>query len=196
MTLHRLRPVGERLFSPLVGVLQRTGVRPPLVTGLALVAAVGAAVAFAQGRYLVGVGLVIASGGFDLLDGMLARDMGADGPAGFLLDQTVDRYADLLVVVGLTIGVGRFHLGLAAVTGVHMTSFVGLAAKSVAVDRLLTGGLCRADRLALVVIAGTITAGAGVNAIPPLLTLVAVAGHVTAVVRFSRIRRELISTGR
>lgn len=118
---------------------------------------------------------------------MLARDQGTDGPAGFLLDQTIDRYADLLIVIGLTVGIGAYHRGLAAVTGVLMTSFVGLGAKAVGVDRLLTGGFCRADRLTLVAIAGTLTGVKSLNIIPLLLLVIAIGGHLTAVIRFYRI---------
>lgn len=191
MTLHRLRPVGERLLSPLIPSVRRAGVTPDLVSALALFGAVGGAVAFARASYVIGVVLVAVSGWLDLLDGMLAREQGIEGPAGFLLDQTVDRYADLLVVIGLTVGVGRYPLGLAAVTGVFMTSFVGLGAKTVDIDHLLTGGFCRADRLSLVAVAGIITAVKDVNAIPALLIVMALAGHLTAGVRLYRIRRAL-----
>lgn len=72
------------------------------------------------------------------------------------------------------------------------TSFVGLGAKALDIDRLLTGGFCRTDRLALVVVAGAITAVMDLQAIPPLLMVMAVAGYVTAVIRCFRIHRAII----
>lgn len=191
MTLHRLRPVCERAVTPSLRVARRLGLSPDAVSLLALVAAGGAAIGFARTWYLTGVLLVAVSGWLDLLDGMVARDRGVDGPAGFLLDQTLDRYADLLVVVGLAAGVARPFLGIAAVTGVLMTSFVGLGTKATGLDGLLTGSFCRADRLTAVTVAGIVAAFVDVGAIAALLVLLAIVGNLTAVGRLYRARREL-----
>lgn len=189
VTLHRLRPFGERLLAPVVPLLRRIGLPPDAISASALGTAAAAATAFAHESYLVGVVLLVGSGWLDVLDGMLARAVGAAGPGGFLLDQTVDRYADLLIVVGLAVGADHPVPGLAAVTGVVMTSFVGLEAEAVGLGDFLTGFFCRADRLTLVAVAGLTAATSDLNPIGPLLVAIAVVGHLTAVFRFYRIRR-------
>jgi archaetidylinositol phosphate synthase len=69
---------------------------------------------------------------------------------GDLLDHVLDRYADVLVVAGLTVGVGRYALWFAAVTGVLLMSYLGTQIQAVGLGRAYGGALGRADRLALV----------------------------------------------
>jgi hypothetical protein len=110
-------------------------------------------------------------------------------PAGDLLDHVLDRYADIVIIAGLAGGVGRYALGLAAVTGVLMTSYLGTQAQAVGLDRVYGGLVGRADRLVIVVV---VTAVAAVVPGPVVwLTLVgwllvffALVGHLTAIQRF------------
>ena len=104
--------------------------------------------------------------------------------------------ADIVVVAGLAAGIERYALGLAAVTGVLMTSYLGTQAQAVGLDRVYGGLLGRADRLALV---GVVT-GIAAFVQPPLpelslvgwlLVVFAVVGHVTAVQRFYHAMRGL-----
>ncbi|MFB6218753.1 MAG: CDP-alcohol phosphatidyltransferase family protein [Halobacteriaceae archaeon] len=198
MTLDALRPVADRLLDPFVAAARRAGVGPTGVSVVAALAAAGAAVAFAvAGRwgYLAGALLVFANGWLDLLDGALARELGVDSRAGDLLDHVLDRYADIAVVAGLAAGAGRPALGFAAVTGVLMTSYLGTQAQAVGLDRVYAGVLGRADRLALVGVAGVLAAVdprlAGVDVVAALLGLFAVVGHLTAVQRFAGAYRAL-----
>lgn len=48
MALHRLHPVGERLLAPVVPLVRRSGFTSGMVSELAFLAAVGAAVTFHQ----------------------------------------------------------------------------------------------------------------------------------------------------
>ena len=201
MTLDALRPLADRLIDPLVSGAKRAGLTPDAVSVLALVAAAGAAGSFyaAAGDprlYLVGATLVLCNGVLDLIDGGLARELETASAAGDLLDHVLDRYADILIIGGLAAGVGRYALGLAAVTGVLMTSYLGTQAQAVDLDRVYGGVLGRADRLALT---GIVTAVASVvrataaelTAVGWLLVVFAVVGHVTALQRFYYAMREL-----
>ena len=201
MTLDRLRPVAERALAPFVTAADRVGLTPDGVSVVAfgVAAAAGAAYAVA-GRSAAGVGpdplfylfgavLVFLNGWLDLLDGALARRQGTDSRAGDLLDHVVDRYADLVIVAGLAAGAGRYALGLLAVTGVLMTSYLGTQAQAVGLDRVYGGVVGRADRLAII---GATTAVAAVLSAPLygltlvgwLLVFLAVVGHLTALQRF------------
>ena len=145
--------------------------------------------------YVAGSLLVFANGWLDLVDGALARATDTDSSGGDLLDHVLDRYADIAVIVGLAAGVDRYALGLAAVTGVLMTSYLGTQIQAVGIGREYGGLLGRADRLALVGVTGVIAAvvpaaavtvpvlGA-VGVVAGVLVVFAVVGHLTALQRF------------
>lgn len=194
MTLDQLRPVADRFLRPFVSLSTRLGLTPDAVSVVAFVLAGGAGAAFYFGGddplwYLVGAILVFLNGWLDLLDGALARELGTDSLAGDMLDHVLDRYADIVIITGLAAGIGRFALGLAAVTGVLMTSYLGTQAQAVGLDRVYGGLLGRADRLALVGVTGFVAAvvtaaPGGLSVVGWLLAVFAVVGHVTALQRF------------
>ena len=197
MTLDRLRPLADRTMEPFVGVATRLGLTPDAVSVVAFLLAVGAAITFFGGGrwYLLGAVLVFANGWLDLLDGRLARELGSASPAGDVLDHVLDRYADVVILAGLSAGIGRFGLGFAAVTGVLLTSYLGTQAEAVGLERVYGGLLGRADRLALVGVAVVLEPFVGsVLSLSPvgwLLVVFAVVGHVTAIQRFVVTRRAL-----
>jgi len=201
MTLDGLRPLADRLLTPVVAGSKRAGLTPDAVSVLALLAAVGAAGSFALAgetrlAYLLGAVLVGCNGVLDLLDGALARELDTSSEGGDLLDHVLDRYADIAVVVGLAAGVDRFALGFAAVTGVLMTSYLGTQAQAVGLDRVYGGLLGRADRLVLVGVVTTVAAFVGttlqgLSLVGWLLVVFAVVGHLTALQRFYHARRAL-----
>jgi archaetidylinositol phosphate synthase len=201
MTLDRLRPLADRLLRPFVAGAARIGITPNAVSVIAFLLAAAAAVCFYLASddpllYLLGAVLVFLNGWLDLLDGALARELAVDSRAGDLLDHVLDRYADIVIIVGLAGGLDEWVLGIAAVTGVLMTSYLGTQAQAVNLDRVYGGLLGRADRLALV---GVTT---GVAAFLPrslgpftlvgwLLVVFAVVGHLTALQRFYYSMRAL-----
>ncbi|WP_232702174.1 CDP-alcohol phosphatidyltransferase family protein [Halobacterium wangiae] len=199
MTLDRFRPVADRALRPWVRGAKAVGATPNAISVVAFALAVGAGAAFYVATplaYAVGALLVFLNGWLDLLDGALARDLGTDSLAGDLLDHVLDRYADVIVVAGLAAGIGRYDLGLAAVTGVLLTSYLGTQAQAVGLDRVYGGLLGRADRLALVGFVGGLTVFvptvAGFTLVAWLLGLFAVVGHLTAVQRFVSAWRQLV----
>ncbi len=193
MTLDKLRPLADRLLTPFVDTADTVGLTPNSVSVLSLGVALAAAGGFllAEPRwYVVGSLLVFANGWLDLIDGALARRQEVASDAGDLLDHVIDRYADLTIIGGLAAGVGSFALGFLAVTGVLMTSYLGTQIQAVGLGRSYGGLVGRADRLALIGIAGFAAAGyggavvAGFGVIDLLLVFFAVVGHITAFQRF------------
>ncbi|MWG34023.1 CDP-alcohol phosphatidyltransferase family protein [Halomarina oriensis] len=194
MTLDQFRPVANRLLAPFVDASERLGLTPNAVSVAAIALAAAAGVAFAFGRafpilYLAGSFLVFLNGWLDILDGALARRLNVASPAGDLLDHVLDRYADIFILVGLAAGVGQWALGLAAVTGVVMTSYLGTQAQAVGLDRVYGGLVGRADRLVIVGVVGVVAwqytdAVAGLTVVGWALVFFAVVGHVTALQRF------------
>jgi archaetidylinositol phosphate synthase len=201
VTLDEYRDLATRLLDPLVRGAVAAGLTPNGISVLAFAVAVAAGAAYwiadaGSLLYLLGAVLVFCNGVLDLLDGMVARRTGTDSAAGDLLDHVLDRYADIVVVVGLAGGTGEFAIGLAAVTGVLMTSYLGTQAQAVGLDRVYGGLVGRADRLAIV---GVVTAAAafttvgyaGLSLVGLLLVFFAVVGHFTAVQRFYYAMRAL-----
>ncbi|MFB6142515.1 MAG: CDP-alcohol phosphatidyltransferase family protein [Halorientalis sp.] len=194
MTLDRFRPLADRALAPFVTLAARLGLTPNAVSVVAAVLAAGAGVAFHLAArsvvwYAVGALLVFCNGWLDLVDGALARRLAVESEAGDLLDHALDRYADIFIIVGLASGIGRFGLGLAAVTGVLMTSYLGTQSEAVGLERVYGGLLGRADRLALTGLASVATAAypqpvGGLTVVGWLLVVFAVVGHLTAVQRF------------
>ena len=195
MTLDQYRSLADRLLEPFVGWAARAGLTPNGVSALAFVLAGAAGVSYALAGgeslwYLVGAVLVGLNGALDLLDGALARRLDTASRAGDLLDHVLDRYADIVLVVGLAVGIERELLGIVAVTGVLMTSYLGTQAQAVGLDRVYGGLLGRADRLALIGLTTGLAAFVevsvlGVSLVGWLLVVLAVVGHLTALQRLS-----------
>ena len=198
MTLDQYRDLADRLLGPFVAAADRVGLTPDGVSVIAFGVAVAAGVAFALAAprwYVVGAALVLANGWLDLVDGALARAQDVAGDGGDLLDHVLDRYADIAMLVGLAAGVGAYALGLAAVTGVLMTSYLGTQIEAVGLGREYGGLVGRADRLALIAVGGVVaavaallpavpTSFAGFGVVGWLLVFFAVVGHLTALQRF------------
>ena len=198
MTLDQYRDLADRLLGPFVAVADRAGLTPDRVSLIAFGFAIAAGGAFALATpawYALGGAFVLANGWLDLVDGALARAQGVDSDGGDLLDHVLDRYADIAMLVGLAAGIDAYALGLAAVTGVLMTSYLGTQIQAVGLGREYGGLVGRADRLALIGIGGVAAAVTlAVPAIPTqllgfgvvgwLLVFFAVVGHLTALQRF------------
>jgi archaetidylinositol phosphate synthase len=194
MTLDRFRPLATRVLNPFVDLSIRAGLTPNAVSIIAIGLACVAGLTFAlagdeTALYLVGALLVFLNGWFDMLDGAIARRLDTASSAGDLIDHVLDRYADIVVLVGLAAGIEQYGIGLAAVTGVLMTSYLGTQAQAVGLDRVYGGLVGRADRLVLIGGAGVFAAFVqesiySLTVIGWLLVFFAIVGHLTAMQRF------------
>ncbi len=192
MTLDKLRPVADRAIEPNVRVFDRLGATPDHVSLVAFGCACLAGAWFVVGTpiaYVLGAAFVFANGWFDLVDGALAREQAVASTQGDLLDHVLDRYADIVIVVGLAAGIEAYGLGLLAITGVLMTSYLGTQAIAVGFDRVYGGLVGRADRLAIIGVVGVVMA-IYPHSIGPLtivgwvLVFLGIVGHLTAFQRF------------
>ena len=87
----------ERLVAPLA----RTGIDPNALTVAGLLVSGVTAVCIGFGWTLAGGLLVLVTGGFDMLDGAVARVSGNGSRFGAFLDSTLDRWAEGLIFTGL-----------------------------------------------------------------------------------------------
>ena len=97
------RLLGSHFETPVARLLAALGLSPNAVSLLGLVVAGGSAYLLSTGRFWAGGIVLLASGLFDLLDGALARHTGRVSRFGALLDSTLDRVSEAVVLVGLLV---------------------------------------------------------------------------------------------
>lgn len=94
--------------------------------------------------------MVLVSGYFDALDGKIAKLAGKASRRGDYLDHVFDRFADVFMIGGVAISAWcNPYLGMLALVGVLLTSYMGTQAQAVGAPRLYAGLLGRADRIVL-----------------------------------------------
>ncbi|MDN5357141.1 MAG: archaetidylinositol phosphate synthase [Candidatus Methanomethylophilaceae archaeon] len=140
-----LTPVARRLIKVNPNYISWAGLLLALAAGIML---------YYSWHYeyllLVGALVVIVSGYFDALDGKVAKLAGKASRRGDYLDHVFDRYADVLMIGGVAVsGWCDPYLGLLALVGVLLTSYMGTQAQAIGAPRLYSGLLGRADRVVL-----------------------------------------------
>jgi len=179
------RTIGRYLSWPvdrLAALLAPTGIPPNVITWSALVLNLWAAILFAAGRFASAGGMMIAAGLCDLLDGRVARRQGRVSIFGGFLDSILDRYADLILFLGLLVyyaSVNRFREAVlvgAAMAGAVMVSYAKARAESL-VPASEVGFWDRPERLALMIL------GALVNRMPVVLWILVIGPNITVIHR-------------
>ncbi|NLB00547.1 MAG: CDP-alcohol phosphatidyltransferase family protein [Methanomicrobiales archaeon] len=197
MTLDQFRPHVQGIMQPVVNLMRTAGVTPNALTIASFIVSVLAGIAYYAGGIVLGTVMVAFNAVFDALDGALARDMGVAGLRGDFLDHVIDRYADIFIITGIFAGgAAPWPIGVLALTGVLMSSYLGTQAQAVGVGRFYGGLLGRADRLVLIIIAGALTVLIpgeiyGLNYLGWLLVIFGVLGHYTAFQRFLHVWRQI-----
>jgi len=107
--------------------------------------------------------LLLTSGFFDALDGVLARVHGQVTLFGGFLDSLLDRYADALVLTGIILGWLTTDsplwllAGLAALVGSLMVSYSRAKAEAAGIKMETVGLAERAERIIILVLASFLT---------------------------------------
>lgn len=220
MTLHEHRNRFEKHLSPAVDWCARHGVDPNELTIVSLVVTIASAVVFylsgpavlwllPVGSALLGLGATL-----DSMDGLLARATDQATALGDYLDHAFDRFADVLVLLGLSFSPWvPLEFGLFAIVGTLLTSYMGTQAQAVGVGRDYGGLVGRADRIFILTWAPVLELGlqlAGISipsqvaglTIPYQLNLIslgivwiALAGNITALQRFWGAYKALAEAG-
>ena len=193
MTLDQYRHHAKVYFDPLVSIAIRCRLTPNFFTIAALFASAAAGVLFFLRMELLGVAAVALNAFCDAMVGAVAREMKAQSKRGDFLDHAVDRYADIFIITGIFAGgLVPWQIGVFALTGVLMASYLGTQAQAVGVGRVYGGLLGRADRLMLIMVVGIIglvvpMSWYGLSWLGWLLILFGVFGHITAFQRFAYV---------
>jgi len=154
--LDRYRDNVDWLFTRMA---QYTTVQPNVITALSLIGATLAGFAFFFSYWhawllFVGALGVLVNGFLDALDGKVARMRGLASPKGDFIDHAADRFADVIIVGGIAASPWCPPLvGITALAGMLLTSYMGTQAQAVGYGREYSGLLGRADRLVILMVA-------------------------------------------
>ena len=193
MTLDQYRAQAKVFMDPLVAVAIRCRLTPNFFTVAALIASAAAGVFFFLRMELWGVIAVALNALCDALDGAVAREMKIQSRRGDFLDHAVDRYADIFIITGIFAGgMVPWPIGVFALTGVLMASYLGTQAQAVGVGRYYGGILGRADRLVMIMVVGIVNllvplSWYGLSWVGWMLVLFGIFGHITAFQRFAYV---------
>jgi archaetidylinositol phosphate synthase len=193
MTLDQYRSHVKVYFDPLVSIAIRCRLTPNFFTIAAFLASAAAGVLFYLRLELWGIVAVALNAFCDSMDGAVAREMKCQSKRGDFLDHAVDRYADIFIITGIFAGgMVPWQIGVLALTGVLMASYLGTQAQAVGVGRYYGGLLGRADRLVLIMVVGIIDLIApmdlyGLGWFGWLLLFFGIFGHITAFQRFAYV---------
>lgn len=207
MTLHDHRGRFERQLAPFVDWCKARDINPDALTILALVLTIASGLCFmlsSEARWwllVVGSLLLLAGALLDSADGLLARATESASPLGDYLDHAFDRFGDVALLLGFTFSPWvSLEVGLFAIVGTLLTSYMGTQAQAVGVGRSYGGLVGRADRM-FVLFWGSIAhvvillAGFdlvwGLNLLEIAVGWIAVAGNFTAIQRFWAAYKDL-----
>lgn len=175
------------LYPPFKKIFGRRG-NPHLLTLLGFVSMAIASWLLWRGHWLLAGMLIILSGLFDLMDGVVARNLGKVTLFGGFLDSVMDRYSDLLLLLGLTlhyVGIGREDLVIltfVVAIGVALIPYARAKAESLQIS-CHVGWMERAERIIL------LAAGALFNWMEPILWILALLTHLTVLHRILHVWR-------
>jgi CDP-L-myo-inositol myo-inositolphosphotransferase len=122
--------INRKMSEPMARLLAKTKVTPNQMTWAAFGIALLSFISFVLGNNIIAGLLVQLSSIVDGIDGSLARLKGMTSEFGGFLDSVLDRYADILIVLGLTLWSlshetysGIWLAGLLAITGITCISY-------------------------------------------------------------------------
>jgi CDP-diacylglycerol--glycerol-3-phosphate 3-phosphatidyltransferase len=177
---------GRRVAEVLVRPLAVRHVSPNAVTIVGLTLNMAVALVLALGDVRVGGGLLLLAGGFDMLDGALARVTQRFSPFGAFLDSVLDRYSEAIVGLGLlynqlqhndTLTVALLY---ALLVGSFMISYSRARAEGLGLE-CKTGLLPRPERILLLAI------GLLFKALVPVLIVLVILTQITALQRIFHV---------
>jgi len=170
------------LVEKLASGLAATRIHPDLLTWLSLILNTWAGVFFAAGRFAAAGAILIAAGFCDIMDGPVARRQGRVSEFGSFLHSILNRYADLVLFLGLLVYYARVNRFLYAVlagvamAGAVMVSYAQARAESLT-EKCRVGFWERPERIVLMIL------GALANRMPLALWILAIGPNVTVIHR-------------
>lgn len=172
----------NKVILLIVRALALSKIHPNVLTFLGLVINGAAAVLLASGKFFTAGLVMIGAGIFDMVDGRVARQTNRVTRFGGFFDSVLDRYSDLVLLMGLLVyyaSINRFfYVVLTAVvmTGSVMVSYTRARAELV-IPQCKVGFMERPERVVLLIL------GALFDRMAPVLWVIAVLSNITVIHR-------------
>jgi len=192
------RDFGAKILDP---IAEKIPLNPMGISFLSLITAITAGYSFYiveedltnKHFLLIGSGMVFLTAVLDALDGIVARKRDLSSKRGDLIDHTLDRVADIIILGGIALGpIVIIEIGFAAIIGVLMLSYMGTQAQAVGAGREYAGLLGRADRLIVLILVPIIHYfNQEQNYMELMCYMFAIVCALSAFYRFNRIWTEL-----
>jgi CDP-diacylglycerol--glycerol-3-phosphate 3-phosphatidyltransferase len=153
-----LGAAGRMILNAIVGLFAALRIHPNILTLTGLAINIFAAVLFAKGMFTWAGLVVLFAGVFDMVDGEVARRTGRVTKFGAFFDSVIDRYSDMVLLLGLVVWYAKldriFYAGLVVMSliGSIMTSYTRARAESL-IPACKVGFLERPERIVLLIIA-------------------------------------------
>lgn len=182
MITYRIGQGGRYLWAKIVKAFAAAHINPNVLTAIGFGINVFAAYLLAYGYFRWAGATVILAAIFDLTDGPVARVTERVTPFGGFFDSVVDRYSDLLLLVGLLVYYGRIYrfwyvtLVAVAMIGAVMTSYTRARAENL-IPKCKVGFLERPERIVLIII------GALTDRMAPVLWVITIFSQLTVIHR-------------
>jgi len=178
------------LLLRIVEALALSRIHPNVLTFIGLIINGCAAYMLGTGRFWQAGLIIIGAGIFDMVDGRVARRTNQVTRFGGFFDSVIDRYSDLVLLIGLLVYYGNVNRS----TYVVLTAIVMMASVMVSYTRARAekelpqckvGFMERPERVVLMII------GALFNKMAPVLWVIAVLGTITVAGRMMYTWRQL-----
>ncbi|MCD6512310.1 MAG: CDP-alcohol phosphatidyltransferase family protein [Thermoplasmata archaeon] len=197
--LNRFRDNADKWLDP---IAKKISIKADTLSYLSLLSAFFAGVllylSYENNWLLIAASLfILLNGFFDALDGKIARMKGTSSLRGDFIDHAIDRFADAFMIGGIALSpwCGK-GIGIAAITSVLLTSYMGTQAQAVGYKRIYRGILGRADRIVLLFFATIVQYFVqyrihGFYFIEWLMIYFIIAGIITIIQRFFEVLKNM-----
>lgn len=205
-----------RIINPLIKGLIRWGVTPNAITTIGFVINIIAAALFVMAAYIIayplsilfgagnpfayvgwGGAVLLFAGLFDMIDGRLAREGNMSSKFGALWDSTLDRYSELLTLMGVCVvffeaeWTGMGVVSFLAMVGSVMVSYVRARAEGLGIE-CKVGLMQRPERVVVTALAAIMTGLTGsLWWLAGGMIIIAVLANITAFWRVAHCHKEL-----
>ncbi|MDR3222179.1 MAG: CDP-alcohol phosphatidyltransferase family protein [Methanobrevibacter sp.] len=131
---------------------KKLNINPNLITLISLIIAILSAISIGTSHILLGSILILCSGFFDVLDGVVARYHNKTSKFGAILDSTMDRFSDAIIIVGFIYGAYiNWFIGILAIHSGFIVSYIRASSESKGISNSV-GISNRAVRLIILMI--------------------------------------------
>jgi CDP-diacylglycerol---glycerol-3-phosphate 3-phosphatidyltransferase len=194
--------VGKRAADALVRAIAYLHPNPNHLTFAGLLINIAAAILFGYGEFFYGGLVLLFANIFDILDGRVARYTGRVTMFGAFFDSVMDRYSDIIVLLGIMIFYARdtiHHSTLyVALTGIGLVGSVLVSYTRARAENLIprckVGFLERPERVVLLVIGSLTEIGPQhflLHKMRAVIWILAVLSHWTVIHRVYHTWKEL-----